>query len=155
MSGGPSPRPTTPTPRPAVGGQRETVPDRGAGHYPERVPDRNDHQPDQPASSTREHLTPDDVAKVAQLALLDLTDDERQRFASQLDAVLELADQLDGFDLDEVPPTAHPFGLVNVFRDDVAETSDEATGFRSLALEGGPEVEDGRFKVPPALGEAP
>lgn len=103
----------------------------------------------------RDHLTPDEVAKVAELALLDLTEDERQRFASQLDAVLDLAEQLDRFDLDDVPPTSHPFGLVNVLRDDIPDTDTQAADFRRLALDGGPEVEDGRFKVPPALGEAP
>lgn len=103
----------------------------------------------------REHLTVEDVAKVAQLALLDLTDDELDRFTSQLDAVLDLADQLDRFDLDDVPPTSHPFGLVNVFREDVIDADTQVTDFRRRALEGGPEVEDGRFKVPPALGEAP
>ncbi len=92
---------------------------------------------------------------MAQLALLDLSDDERNRFASLLDAVLDLADELDRFDLENVPPTAHPFGLVNVFRDDVPDRDTPADGFRGLALDGGPEVEDGRFKVPPALGEAP
>lgn len=107
------------------------------------------------AATERDHLTPEDVAKVAQLALLDLSDDERSRFASQLDAVLDLADQLDSFDLDDVPPTAHPFGLVNVFRDDVPPPDNDSAEFRELALKGGPEVEDGRFKVPPALGEAP
>ena len=95
------------------------------------------------------------MAKVAELALLELTDDERDRFASQLDAVLDLADQLDRFDLDDVPPTSHPFGLVNVFRDDEPDRDLPAADFRRLALDGGPEVEDGRFKVPPALGEAP
>lgn len=106
-------------------------------------------------TNEREHLTPEDVAKVAQLALLDLADDERERFASQLDAVLDLADQLDRFDLDDVPPTSHPFGLVNVFREDVPDADTAAAEIRERALAGGPEVEDGRFKVPPALGEAP
>ncbi len=114
------------------------------------MPDTDDAAP-----TDRDHLTPEEVAKVARLALLELTDDERSRFATQLDAVLDLADQLDGFELDDVPPTAHPFGLVNVFRRDQPETDAEAAEFRRLALEGGPEVEDGRFKVPPALGEAP
>jgi aspartyl-tRNA(Asn)/glutamyl-tRNA(Gln) amidotransferase subunit C len=110
---------------------------------------------DQRVPSDREHLTPEDVARVAQLALLDLTEDELGRFASQLDAVLDLADQLDRFDLDEVPPTSHPFGLVNVFREDVPDVETTGVDFRRLALDCGPEVEDGRFKVPPALGEAP
>lgn len=95
------------------------------------------------------------MAKVAQLALLELNDEELERFTGQLDAVLVLADQLDGFDLDDVPPTAHPFGLTNVLRDDVAEVGEQAERMRRLALDGGPEVEDGRFRVPPALGEAP
>ncbi len=118
------------------------------------MPDPTDAT-DQAVSTEREHLTPEDVAKVAQLALLDLTEDERTRFASQLDAVLDLADQLESFDLDDVQPTAHPFGLVNVFRADVPEADAVSAEFRQLALDGGPEVEDGRFKVPPALGEAP
>jgi aspartyl-tRNA(Asn)/glutamyl-tRNA(Gln) amidotransferase subunit C len=100
-------------------------------------------------------LTTDDVAKVAQLALLDLDQDQLDRFTGQLAAIVELADRLEGFELDDVPPTAHPFGLTNVFRDDVAATGDEYEDMRRLALDGGPDIEDSRFKVPPALGEAP
>ena len=87
--------------------------------------------------------------------MLDLADDELDRFTGQLDAVLDLAADLDAFDLDGVPPTSHPFGLRNVFRDDIPETDAEADEVRRLALANAPEVEDGRFKVPPALGEAP
>jgi len=115
------------------------------------VPDHSDTA----VPRARDHLTRDDVAKVADLAMLELADDELDRFTGQLDAVLDLADQLDAFDLDDVPPTSHPFGLTNVFRDDVPETDAEAEEIRRLALANGPEVEDGRFKVPPALGEAP
>ena len=100
----------------------------------------------------RDPLTRDDVAKVAQLALLDLSDDELDRFTGQLDAVLDLAGRLNEFDVDDVPPTSHPFGLVNVFRTDVVEASEDV---RQEALAGGPEIEEDRFKVPPALGEAP
>lgn len=106
-------------------------------------------------SSPREPLTTDDVAKVAQLALLELTDEELTVFTGQLDAVLDLAEQLNQFDVDDVPPTAHPFGLVNVFRDDVAVTGDAADSIREEALAAGPEIEAHQFKVPPALGEAP
>ena len=109
----------------------------------------------QPESAHREPLTTDDVAKVARLALLHLTDDELNRFTGQLDAVLDLADQLDQFDVDDVPPTAHPFGLTNVFRDDIPLTGDAAVELRERALAAGPEIEDHQFKVPPALGEAP
>lgn len=113
-----------------------------------------DPVPSEPGS-TRAHLTTDDVAKVAQLALLELTDAELERFTVQLDAVLDLADQLNEFDIADVPPTAHPFGLVNVFRPDVAESGEAADSVREEALAAGPEIEAHQFKVPPALGEAP
>ena len=102
----------------------------------------------------REPLTTDDVAKVAQLALLELTDDELELFTGQLDAVLDLAEQLNAFAVDDVPPTAHPFGITNVFREDVPETGSDAENVREAALAAGPEIEAHQFKVPPALGEA-
>lgn len=100
-------------------------------------------------------LSADDVTKVAQLALLNLDEEQLQRFTGQLASIVELADRLEKFDLDDVAPTAHPFGLTNVFREDAAAAGTEYDELRQLALEGGPDVEDGRFKVPPALGEAP
>ena len=106
-------------------------------------------------SPTRTHLTTDDVAKVAKLALLNLTEAELQTFTAQLDAVLDLADQLNEFDIGDVPPTSHPFGLNNVYRDDQAITGDAAEAVREAALACGPEVEAHQFKVPPALGETP
>ncbi len=91
------------------------------------------------------------MAKVAQLAMLELSDEELDRFTGQLDAVLDLGGRLDAFDVADVPPTAHPYGLTNVFRADTVENDDDV---RAEALAAGPEIEDGRFKVPPALGEA-
>jgi len=105
--------------------------------------------------SIRDPLTTDDVAKVAQLAMLELTDAELQMFTVQLDAVLDLAGQLEAFDVATVPPTSHPFGLTNIFRPDTVDPSAVDDAVRAEALAGGPEVEDDRFKVPPALGEAP
>jgi len=107
------------------------------------------------APAARAHLTTDDVAKVAKLALLELSDAELTTFTGQLDAVLDLAEQLNEFEVRDVPPTAHPFGLVNVFRDDVAAVGHDAEVMREEALAAGPEVEAHQFKVPPALGEAP
>lgn len=106
-------------------------------------------------TTDREHLTTEDVAKVAQLAMLDLSDEDLERFTGQLDAVLDLAGQLEAFDMADVPPTSHPFGLTNVFRPDVPDETADPEAIRAEALAGGPDVEDGRFKVPPALGEAP
>ncbi len=99
--------------------------------------------------STR--LTRDDVAHVASLALLELTDAELDEFAGQLSAVLEHARDIEALDVGDVAPTHHPYPLRNVFRPDVVEAAD----VREAALAMAPEAEDGQFRVPPALGEEP
>lgn len=109
--------------------------------------------------ANREPLTRQDVTDVAELALLNLSDDDLDRYTGQLDAVFDLASKLDEFDVSEVPPTSHPFGLVNVFRADSlaspTSAADTDENVRQEALAGGPDVEDNQFKVPPALGESP
>ena len=91
-----------------------------------------------------------DCEHVANLARLSLTSDELDLFTGQLDAILDHAAALEALDLDDVPPTAHPVPLVNVFRDDVVTPGTD----RDEVLGQAPAVEDGQFKVPPALGEA-
>jgi len=108
--------------------------------------------PDQVAQDQSEELTRDDVAKVAQLALLNLDDEQIDTFTAQLGAVLERARDLQGFDVDGVPPTAHPYPLVNVLRPDEPE---DWSGVGQAALACAPDSEDNMFKVPPALGEEP
>lgn len=96
-------------------------------------------------------LTRDDVAKVADLARLDLTETELDRYTEQLGAVLDHAEDVASLDLDDVPPTAHPLPLVNVLRADaVVEGVD-----REEVLSQAPSVEDRRFRVPAILGEEP
>ncbi|MCB1003807.1 MAG: Asp-tRNA(Asn)/Glu-tRNA(Gln) amidotransferase subunit GatC [Acidimicrobiales bacterium] len=96
-------------------------------------------------------ISRDDVARVAQLARLTLTDDELDRFTGQLGAVLDHARDIEALDIDDVPPTAHPYPLVNVLRaDEVGATLD-----RDEVLAQAPSAEDGRFRVPPILGEEP
>ncbi|MFV0525143.1 MAG: Asp-tRNA(Asn)/Glu-tRNA(Gln) amidotransferase subunit GatC [Acidimicrobiales bacterium] len=105
-----------------------------------------------PDRSSDEILTRAEVAEVADLALLDLTDDEIDRFTPQLAAVLDRARELDAVGIDGVEPTFHPYELTNVLRDDEPEI---LPWVRDEALAAAPEVEDGRFRVPPALGEQP
>jgi aspartyl-tRNA(Asn)/glutamyl-tRNA(Gln) amidotransferase subunit C len=90
-----------------------------------------------------------DVAHVARLARLDLTDDELERFTDQLGAVLEHARDVEALDTAGVPPTAHPLPLRNVLRDDVVTPSLD----RDEVLAQAPEAEADRFKVPRILGE--
>ncbi len=96
-------------------------------------------------------ISRDDVAHVAHLARLRLTDEELDRFTGQLAAVLDHAADVEALDLSEVEPTAHPLPLANVFRPDVASPS----SIREAVLAHAPAVEDGQFRVPRILGEAP
>lgn len=97
-----------------------------------------------------EPLSAEDVAHVAKLALLDISDDEVATFTEQLRGVIETAQQMNEVDLEGVEPTHHPLGLSNVMRPDVAAPSLD----RDEVLAQAPATEEGRFKVPPALGEA-
>ena len=96
-------------------------------------------------------LTRDEVAKVADLARLQLTDADLERYTEQLGAVLDHAEDVASLNLDDVPPTSHPLPLVNVLRADVVVEGAD----RDEVLSQAPSVEDRRFRVPAILGEEP
>ena len=98
-----------------------------------------------------ERISRDDVAKVAHLARLRLTDDELTTYTSQLDAILDHAADVEALELDDVEPTAHPVPLRNVFRPDVVAPSLD----RDEVLSQAPAQEADGFRVPAILGEEP
>jgi len=98
-----------------------------------------------------EPISEEEVAHVAHLARLRLSDDELHRFTSQLAAVLEHAKDVETLDLEGVEPMTHPLPLENVTREDEIHEMVE----RDSILDEAPDVEDGRFKVPKILGEEP
>jgi aspartyl-tRNA(Asn)/glutamyl-tRNA(Gln) amidotransferase subunit C len=98
-----------------------------------------------------ERLTRDDVAHVARLAHLALTDDELDQYTGQLAAVLDHAADVAALDVAGVAPTAHPYPLANVLRDDVVGPTLD----RDEVLAAAPVARDGRFGVPAILGEEP
>jgi aspartyl-tRNA(Asn)/glutamyl-tRNA(Gln) amidotransferase subunit C len=96
-------------------------------------------------------LSRDEVAHVARLARLQLTDEQLDVFTPQLAAVLDHAADVEALELDDVPPTAHPYPLKNIMRPDVPRDA----GIRDAVLAQAPAAEEGMFRVPPVLGEAP
>jgi aspartyl-tRNA(Asn)/glutamyl-tRNA(Gln) amidotransferase subunit C len=96
-------------------------------------------------------ISRDDVAHVARLARLELTDDELELYTAQLAAVLEHAADVEALDVNDVPPTMHPYPLRNVLRDDEVRPGVD----RDEVLAQAPSAEDGRFKVPAILGDEP
>ena len=98
-----------------------------------------------------DRITPADVAHVAKLARLDLTADEMARLAVDLGAVLDHAADVAALDTSGVPATAHPLPLHNVLRPDEPHPVLDRDEVLSMA----PRAEEGRFRVPPILGEEP
>ncbi len=96
-------------------------------------------------------ISRDDVAHVAHLARLRLTDEELDRFTGQLAAVLDHAADVEALDVSDLEPTAHPLPLANVFRPDIVTPA----SVREAVLAHAPAVEAGQFRVPRILGEAP
>ena len=96
-------------------------------------------------------LTREDVAHVALLARLHLTEEELELFTGQLAQVLDHAADVASLDLAGVLPTAHAMAVTNVLRPDEPRDCLD----RDEVLAQAPSVEDHRFRVPRILGEAP
>ncbi|CAM4420237.1 MAG: Asp-tRNA(Asn)/Glu-tRNA(Gln) amidotransferase subunit GatC [Paenibacillus macerans] len=88
-----------------------------------------------------------DVEHVAKLARLHLTDEEREMFTEQLNAILQYAEKLNELDTDQIEPTTHVLHLSNVMREDVVK---ESLPPEKVFLNA-PDEEDGQFKVPAVL----
>ena len=98
-----------------------------------------------------ERISREDVEHVARLARLALSEAEIVSLTHDLGAILDHVAQVSALDTHDVPPTAHPLPLVNVLRADVVVAGLE----RNEVLAQAPSSEDGRFRVPRILGEAP
>lgn len=94
-------------------------------------------------------ITRGEVAHLANLSRIDLSDAELDQLAPQLSVILDSVASISAVAGDDVPPTSHPLPLTNVFREDVVRPSLGA----ELALSGAPEAEQQRFSVPRILGD--
>lgn len=109
--------------------------------------------PEIPGSSTsrsdRVEITRDEVAHLANLARIDLSNAELDHLAPQLSLILESVASIKEAAADDIPPTSHALPLTNVYREDVVVPGLTA----EQALSGAPESEQQRFSVPRILGE--
>jgi aspartyl-tRNA(Asn)/glutamyl-tRNA(Gln) amidotransferase subunit C len=89
-------------------------------------------------------LTPEEVEHVALLARLQLSQEERERFTTQLNSILEHFEQLKQLDTSGVPGMSHAVAMSNVFRED-----DPAPSLsREEALQNAPDQDRDCFRVP-------
>ncbi len=90
-----------------------------------------------------------DVGYVANLARIELTEEETALFQGQLDQVLHYVEQLDELDVSEVEPTAHAFPVFNVFRkDEVGQSLDHA-----VIIANAPAATEGEIRVPKIIDQ--
>ena len=94
-------------------------------------------------------LSRDDVANLARLARIEMSEAELVSLSSEFTVILDAVARVQEVAGADVEPTSHPLPLRNVFRPDVVVAS-----FTSgVALSGAPAQEDSRFRVPQILGE--
>jgi aspartyl-tRNA(Asn)/glutamyl-tRNA(Gln) amidotransferase subunit C len=94
-------------------------------------------------------ITRADVEHLAKLARLELTEDELDHYAGQLDVILQSVARVSEVAADDIPPTSHPIPMENVFREDVALPGLD----RDTVAASAPAWEDDRFRVPRILDE--
>ena len=94
-------------------------------------------------------ISREEVAHLARLSRLAVTNEELDMFAGQLDVILQAVARVGEVAAADIPPTSHSVPLTNVLRDDAEVpclTPQEA-------LSGAPDAQDGRFRVPRILEE--
>lgn len=92
-------------------------------------------------------VTRKDVEHVANLARLELSEQEQERLTEQMNAILKYVEKLGELDTDNVEPTTHVLPVSNVMREDGVRPS---VGVEN-ALRNAPDEEGGQFKVPAVL----
>jgi aspartyl-tRNA(Asn)/glutamyl-tRNA(Gln) amidotransferase subunit C len=91
----------------------------------------------------------DEVAHLARLARLAVTQDELETFAGQLDVIVQAVARVGEVAAADIPPTSHAVPLTNVLREDVVMPGLPV----EEALAGAPDAAEGRFRVPRILEE--
>lgn len=94
-------------------------------------------------------VSKDDVAYVALLSRLFLSEEEQEKMTRDLNNILGYVEKLNELDTKDIPPTSHAIPFSNVFREDVVEQSLSVDD----ALANAPESEENCFKVPKIIQE--
>lgn len=92
-------------------------------------------------------LDRNDVEKIAHLARLAISDEEKDSYAADLSKILDLVEQMNAVETDRVTPMAHPLQMVQRLREDQPSEPDCRELFQGMA----PAVEDGLYLVPKVI----
>ena len=97
-------------------------------------------------------LTLDDVARIAHLARIEITDEEARRTLSQLNDIFALIEKMQAVDTEGVAPLSHPLAahMNNIalrLREDVASEPNRRDDYQTVA----PKTQDGLYLVPKVI----
>ncbi len=92
-------------------------------------------------------ITKKDLEHIAWLSRLELSEEDRERYAPKLNSVLDYFGELDKVDTEGVEPTYHVLVLSNVFRDDEINSPAKSLSLEE-ALSNAPKKQDGFFQAP-------
>ncbi len=99
--------------------------------------------------SKKEKLSVQEVEHIADLARIELSEEEKSKYAGDLSAVLNYIDQLSEVDTSNVSGIPHAATIVNSVREDAAEDCDAET--KKKIIESAPLKENGYIKVKAVL----
>lgn len=93
-------------------------------------------------------VTRKEVEHIAELARLQLNENELEEYTLQLNKILEYVEKLNELDTENIKPLSHPVEGENIFRDDIVQPSVS----REDALKNAPAKDEEFFKVPKVIG---
>ena len=89
-------------------------------------------------------ITQETVQYVAALAKLTVSEEEKQKVATELDHILDYIETMNGLDTEGVEPMSHVFPVKNVFREDIVTNQDNCEEL----IKNAPKKKNGCFVVP-------
>ena len=92
-------------------------------------------------------LSLDQIARIAELARLELSPADSAAMQQQLNGILAMVDRMQAVDTKGVEPMSHPQQAMQRLREDAVDERDGRERFQSIA----PEVEDGLYLVPKVI----
>ena len=92
-------------------------------------------------------VTLDDINKIAHLARLGLSDEEKSRYTDSLNNILGLIDDLQAVNTQGIQPLAHAVDVTQPLRPDVITESNQRDNYQKIA----PAVQDGLYLVPKVI----
>lgn len=92
-------------------------------------------------------ISPEEVLKIANLARLQIKQDEVEQYATDLSNIINLVEQMNAVDTTDIMPMAHPLDATQRLREDQVTEVDQRDKFQTVA----PSAEKGLYLVPKVI----